>query len=271
MKLFCTGIRHSWVVFFLLPYSINAQITAISSDGSLELTSEIPTHEILYTGPSALNIYNKFNSGLHLGTNNSPRLSITGGGYVGIGTTSPDVDLKIKQKNEAFAQTDGLVFSRSGLMLETLDGDDAVLMYVHQFGIDFAFGSGNSFTQRSWIQADNGNYHNSSDRRLKKNIKEMGPILDKVLKLKPSYYQFKDDNRNNMDIGFIAQEVELLFPELVSSNNELKSLCYAKFAVLAIKAIQEQQKEIEHLKRIEKRLSDLETKFNSYNAELPEE
>ncbi|HAI20089.1 MAG TPA: hypothetical protein DCM10_20015, partial [Xanthomarina gelatinilytica] len=60
-------------------------------------------------------------------------------------------------------------------------------------------------------------------------------------------------------IGFIAQEVKSLFPELVhfSEADELYGIDYAGFSVVAIKAIQEQQHEIEDLKVQVNELKDL--------------
>ena len=51
------------------------------------------------------------------------------------------------------------------------------------------------------------------------------------------------------EIGLIAQDVEALDPRLsVYSDNKLKSVQYDRMGVVAIAAIQEQQKEIEQLK-----------------------
>ena len=72
-------------------------------------------------------------------------------------------------------------------------------------------------------------------------------------------------------IGFIAQEVEPLFPEFVGETNGTKTLAYANFGVIAIKAIQEQQELInaqrqtieqlqEQMKQLGIRLSRLENR-----------
>lgn len=241
----------------------HAQITALSADGGIQLTREIPTHEILYTGPSALNIYNQMNNAVHLGTSNSPRLSISGGGKVGIGLTNPVIDLQIKQQSAADANPDGLVNNPSGLMIEAPD-DSAVLMYIDNSNdLNFAFGAGILTTQRSWIQDTSGDYFNTSDRRLKTNIYGMSSVLENVLELRPSFYQFRDNKDQTMEIGLIAQEVEKLFPEVVTTKNGMKAICYSKLSVLAIKAIQEQQREIDRLVELESRLNALESRMNT--------
>ena len=57
-------------------------------------------------------------------------------------------------------------------------------------------------------------------------------------------------NSDPLRIGFIAQEMNVVFPEFVSydKDNDIYSLNYAGLSVIAIKAIQEQQKIIEELK-----------------------
>jgi hypothetical protein len=105
-----------------------------------------------------------------------------------------------------------------------------------------------------------GNYVVSSDRRMKRNIQLYGEqVLGKVMQLQTSKYRYADNRPDApLTIGFIAQDVQPLFPELVFESNadmgeNSLALNYSGFGVIAIKAIQEQQKEIESLKeRIEK-------------------
>jgi len=86
----------------------------------------------------------------------------------------------------------------------------------------------------------------SSDRRYKKDIHEMEQMLSAVLKLRPVRYRWKVKDfpdkhfpeKNQM--GSIAQEVEMFYPELVLTNKEgYKSLDYARVTVILTKAIQE--------------------------------
>ena len=60
-------------------------------------------------------------------------------------------------------------------------------------------------------------------------------------------------------IGFLAQDVQVLFPELVKHReDEYLGLNYDDFGVIAIKAIQEQQKIIDELLERIKELEDKE-------------
>ena len=89
-----------------------------------------------------------------------------------------------------------------------------------------------------------------SDRRLKKNIKEINYGLDTIMNLNPKQYDWKKDDRH--DIGFIAQEVEEIIPEIVKDkkhfDKEIKTLDYEKLTAVLIKAVQEQQEQINELK-----------------------
>jgi len=86
-----------------------------------------------------------------------------------------------------------------------------------------------------------GTYTSSSDRRLKENIRNSGEVLELVKKLKPSRYFYKGFEQES--IGFIAQDLHKVFPELVSKseNFDLLSVNYSAMSTVAIAAIQEQQ------------------------------
>jgi trimeric autotransporter adhesin len=117
--------------------------------------------------------------------------------------------------------------------------------------------------------ATNGVY-TPSDRRLKKDIAGLSNnVLSKVLQLNPVSYRYTAESAAaQKSLGFLAQEVAVLFPELVAENagrdgKDLHlSLNYAGFGVVAIKAVQEQQKEIEQLKQenetLRKKMEEIE-------------
>ena len=93
-----------------------------------------------------------------------------------------------------------------------------------------------------------GNYfYYASDISLKKDIKPISNALDKVLQLQGVRFNWKDTNKPS--IGLISQDVEKIFPEIVSTDEQgLKSIEYAKLVAPLIEALKEQQKEIEELK-----------------------
>ena len=92
---------------------------------------------------------------------------------------------------------------------------------------------------------------NTSDRRLKKDIVSLAPTLDKVMQLRSVSFVWKDDpNRKHKDLGFIAQEVEQIFPEIVftNPNDGYMGVNYDRFISVLTKAMQEQQEIINDLK-----------------------
>lgn len=115
-----------------------------------------------------------------------------------------------------------------------------------------------SGTQRGAIEGDgvnNVNYETSSDLRLKKEISDIGSMIEKIKMLKPSKYKWKSDNSSGF--GFIAQQVFSVFPELRKDmtglyvNDDLDNpigkdgepyyygLDYGRFTPFLTKALQE--------------------------------
>jgi len=98
----------------------------------------------------------------------------------------------------------------------------------------------------------------SSDKRLKDNISILIDPLEKVLRLDAVEFDWnnKQETYTGHDIGLIAQQVEEVAPELVTTRSTgYKAVKYEKLTALLVGAIKEQQKQIEFL---EKRISSLE-------------
>ena len=90
----------------------------------------------------------------------------------------------------------------------------------------------------------------SSDARLKDNIAPLTACLSKTLALNPVSFQWRDQASMGAktNIGFIAQDMEAVVPEIVGHTVEgMKTLDYAKLVALLTGAIQEQQALIEQL------------------------
>jgi len=92
---------------------------------------------------------------------------------------------------------------------------------------------------KAYIQDTDGAYIQFSDRRLKQAIKSVPSVLIKLLQLTPSTYVYNDAPDATRTIGFIAQDVQPLFPALVSEKNGYLGVNYQGFSVLAVKGIQE--------------------------------
>jgi hypothetical protein len=109
-----------------------------------------------------------------------------------------------------------------------------------------------------------GSFISASDRRLKRNIVNLPNTLEKTLSLRPVTFDWIDPEQSKTQgkqIGFIAQEVEELFPELVKTDaTGLKAMDYSKLSVIIIQAFKEQQQ------IITKQQSDLDQQQKSINV-----
>ena len=97
----------------------------------------------------------------------------------------------------------------------------------------------------------------SSDKKLKTNISTLTDALDKTIKLRGVNFDWIDENKPNNQVGFIAQEVEKVLPEVVKNvetlnkeNETHKVVDYAAVVPLLVEAIKEQQKQIDELNSI---------------------
>ncbi len=91
-----------------------------------------------------------------------------------------------------------------------------------------------------------GVWTNASDSALKKNILPLEYGLNEVMQLRPVRYEMKSNNEKQ--IGFIAQEIQNIIPEVVEENGEGKiSMSYGNLVALLTKAMQEQQLRMDKL------------------------
>jgi hypothetical protein len=109
----------------------------------------------------------------------------------------------------------------------------------------------------------------SSDRRFKKNIKNIESPIDIISKIGGYKFEWNEKSHketDKKDIGVIAQEIEEVLPELVETReNGYKAVDYTKISALLIEGMKDQQKDIKNqdnkLKSLEQRIKDLENKI----------
>ena len=145
---------------------------------------------------------------------------------------------------------------------------------------------GNQIHLTNEIWADDYNYN--SDEKIKKNVATIDRALDKILNLRGISFEYKKNDKKS--IGFIAQEIEPIFPELVKEADaiidegvekevldyeekdeegkvikqtfkkvregkkweKIKTVSYGKLIPVLVEAIKEQQGQIEELKKLVK-------------------
>ena len=91
------------------------------------------------------------------------------------------------------------------------------------------------------VQNSSGTYGTISDLRLKENISDARNYLADLLKLRVVKYSLKSEQSTvATKIGFVAQEVEQVFPTLVETNgDDVKSIKTSILIPMLLKAIQE--------------------------------
>jgi len=183
------------------------------------------------------------------------------------GTLETTVDEAIQASNR---EIDSTIYNYNGTLTEerTMDMDGNTLYFIGAgVGDTIMFGSNGTMAigksapltgTTNGIRLDvNGDIlamqvHSSSDRRFKKNITKVTGALDKVKAIEGVTYDFRLDefeNRNfptTKQLGFIAQNVETVVPEVVRTNADgYKAVDYSKITALLNEAIKEQQVQIE--------------------------
>lgn len=125
-----------------------------------------------------------------------------------------------------------------------------------------------------------GNIHasgviTSSDERYKKDIKTLDNTLNNLMKIRGVSYLMKEEFKDKgfgegLQIGVIAQEVEKVYPELVTTNEDTgyKAVNYSKFTPILIEALKEEHNQTVEL---QKRIEELEKANNNLKTENAEQ
>lgn len=195
---------------------------------------------------------------LDLGVNSTTYVRVTSGGNVGIGNTAPssllDVAGVIRSTSNAGAPASGvgidLYYATSGSVVESYDYTGSTSKNLYLAG-----------THVYLVEV--------SDGRLKTNVSPLssGEGLQAILALRPVSFDWKDaqlNKANGHQIGLIAQEVQKVFPGLISQTKPQTAVLtdgskqqisdplgvdYKGLIVPLVKAVQEQEAEIAALKQ----------------------
>jgi energy-coupling factor transporter ATP-binding protein EcfA2 len=204
------------------------------------------------------------------------KVRIKGTGSVGIGVTNPDgmLDVNGRVRLRHNGSTSGLWMSNSTNSISVADG----AFYGMKQDTETGIWIGNAW--RFWINnLGNGtfsgtvtasNFINSSDIRFKKNIIPLRNSLSDIQKINGVRYDWKKDEfperkfSDKNQIGFIAQEIEKIFPEMVFTDEKgYKSVEYARLTPVLVEAIKELIVKNEQLEsqnnKLENRVSKIET------------
>lgn len=163
-------------------------------------------------------------------------------GRVGIGTVSPPYLLSLSTPD----------INQARIRIDSPNGYVETGRWVNYYYIQLNNSVHNAGNRAATYDGDS-NWDFSSDRKLKKDIVDVEPMLERALKVQVRRYRWKDDaSESTHKLGVIAQEVQPLFPEMVSEiespdgdHEKSLSVGYGDFGVIAIKAIQELNKIVE--------------------------
>jgi hypothetical protein len=194
--------------------------------------------------------YENQDNSLRFGANAAERMRINSSGNVLIGRTDDDTPLS----SNLVVQGSGNVFSA---MTSSTSGATVAAFRTGSYdgasNVMNFYNAGNGVMGR--ITATNGNsgtavtYTATSDYRLKENITPIENGLERLNNLNPVKFDWKDTGVSSE--GFIAHEAQEVFPDAVTGEKDgekLQGMDYGRITPLLVKAIQEQQEQIEQLK-----------------------
>jgi prepilin-type N-terminal cleavage/methylation domain-containing protein len=227
----------------------------------------------------------------------TPVMKILNNGRVGIGTLTPNSHFEVQKdffgvinQSAGFIGGYDAAFAKSGVYFLQKDNASFVspgtsLINVVQNNVSKflvtgqgRIGIGTSTPDEHLVITNGittGKYTTSgwthvSDKRLKYSIAPLESSLDKIIQLQGVEFKLKKDLTKKKQIGFIAQEVEPVFPEVVlTDNNGIKSMVYSNLVaplVESVKSIYYLVRNIqsdiavqnERIDRLEKAMIDLE-------------
>ena len=231
-------------------------LTSLNNDGahirSVISTDANPTYS--FKGDTNTGIFNPSADALGLSTAGTERMRITSGGFVLINTTSVSAGYKLKVEH-----------SGSGGILAAATGIGDANFFSSSDSIGYHFYCDRGSAARFYVIGTGQIYSTStsitaiSDIRHKENIRPLETGLTEILQLKPSRFDWKEGKgTGKKDVaGFIAQDIEEILPDLVDewketmqSTEAFKSIRMGDLIPTLVKAIQEQQAQIEELKAL---------------------
>jgi hypothetical protein len=180
------------------------------------------------------------------GVSPTPLVTISSGGAVGIGSTSPTTGA-ILDVNGTGTAGSSMMLPRDTTTNRPTVGVNAMARYNSTTNM-FEF-----YQNGAWV-----NFTSVSDARLKTDIQPIAGALEKVIALKPITYKWDVDNPravglgdpSRRHIGFVAQELERVLPEVVSKGADTyRSVEYGPIVAVAVGAIKELKSENDTLRQ----------------------
>ena len=225
----------------------NATAVTVNSDKTTTFAANIHTDVINNKANSANIIYRSGTSTLVGGGSTANKLYVLDNGSIAIGATTTQAQLEVR--NSADGSTTApqfLIYGGASAYgaFHFLDSD-AYHIETNSAGRDIEI-----ICNTGGVKLGPGDtaWSSNSDENLKENIKPLNNVLDKIKDYRCVEYNFKDDENKDKKIGFIAQDWQKDFSQVVNKNKQdVLSIKYTETIPVLLKAIQELQAKVKEL------------------------
>ena len=158
--------------------------------------------------------YDHADNKMQLYTDGTEKMTIDSDGKVGIGDTTP---------TPHFLKVEGSIQNDFAVRFDNTASQEAYVLYlkttnVSQNNTSQAFVFGDDAEGAEFRIFSDGSFYQNSDRRTKENIEDVESMLEKVNTLKVKTYNRIGDVDKGHHIGLISQDVEEIFPHLVTTD-----------------------------------------------------
>lgn len=208
---------------------------------------------------------------------------------VGIGINAPVEKLHVVGTRTLVQNGSDAIHSsyntNSGFRFELIGsypGFDNRAIYLGGYNVNVPGGGGYSDANKIYCGGPFGSlaiyatdFVNVSSGKLKQNISSMSYGLTEIMKINPVRYQYTFDKSGVYQLGFIAEEMAEVVPELVAFHDEENNVVskgkamgidYSKMSAVLVKAVQEQQAQIQSQQSIiesqKKELDELKSRMD---------
>jgi hypothetical protein len=180
------------------------------------------------------------------------RMRIDNAGNVGINAT-PSTSYRLLAKTssaiESALGTQGVTgdTATQSILVTKFDNDTTTAQNFIQFQVNNGGANCGRITANG---ANTAAFGSTSDIRLKENIEDLPPQLENILGLRPVEFDYIESEGGGHQIGFIAQEMQQIYPDVVNERGEDDMLMitgWSKTEARLVKALQEAVAKIETL------------------------
>ena len=175
-------------------------------------------------------------------------------GRVGIGTTNPTAKLSIAGSSAHISNDTGNITITPAANLIIDQGNVGISNTAPTFLLTMEQSGG------GYYSAADHSFHNGSSTRWKENFTPISDALTVIGQLNPVRYNWKEDYGGAKSLGFIAEEIGLIVPEVVdwdpANPGYAFGINYANLTALLAEGIKQQQVQIQGLMTSDTALSE---------------